>query len=124
MNKRTGKIIEITNPHRLIFNVEFTSLNLTKCAKPAIVTIRFSAKNTITENVNIPNIDIDVDGGIALPMLRINSIVVINIDVFNPNRSPTDGASLRLNRNEIADTMQKIISGKRLDIAADAIILS
>ena len=121
MKRTTGKTIEITNPHRLTFKVKFTFLNLTKCAKPTIVTTRFNDKNTKTEIENNPNIDTDVEGGMEPLMLSWNNIVVISIEVFKPIRKPTDPGSLRLNKKEIADTKQKTNGGKRLAKALDGL---
>jgi len=124
MKSITGKIIEITKPHRLTLIVNFSFLNLTKCAKPTIVTIRFNDKNTKTEIENKPNIDTDVEGGMEALMFSWNNIVVISIEVFKPIRKPTDPGSLRLNKKETTDTKQKTNGGKRLAKALDGLIFA
>ena len=86
-----------------------------------MVTTRFKDKNTKTDISINANIDTDEDGGIALPMLKLVNIVVINIEVFKPIRKPTDPKSVKLNKNEIADTTLKTISGKRLAKALDGL---
>ena len=51
------------------------------------------------------------EGGIAEPTVKLNSNVVTSMEVFKPNRKPTEEASLRLNKKEKADTIAKIVGG-------------
>ena len=104
--------------------MNFSFLNLTKCAKPTIVTIRFRDKNTKTEIENKPNIDTDEDGGMEPLMFSWNNIVVINIEVFKPIRRPTDPGSLRLNKKDTTDTNEKTKGGNRLASALDGLVFA
>ncbi len=107
-------IIEITKPDRLIRTVCFSFLYLIQKANPNTVTTRPIVRNAKTESMNRLNIDITDEGGISPPKLIINNIVVTNIELFNPIRIPTGVKPLRLNRKEIADTMQKNRGGRKL----------